>query len=76
MMILRSMASFLCVVGVTSLLMYWAQNGNYARQDLLKGIALWSLIGSVGLYICSAGLLKFYSRTVAAYEADRRRKTK
>jgi len=61
---LRKTALLLGVFGVGAWLMYSAQNGNYERQDLLKGIALWSLIGSFGLYICSTGLLKFHSRTV------------
>jgi len=61
---LRKAALLFGVIGMGALLMYLAQNGNYERQDLLKGIALWSLIGSFGLYICSTGLLKFHSPTV------------
>jgi len=64
MITLRRAALLLGVIGGGALLMYLAQNGNYARQDLLKGVALWSLIGSFGLYICSTGLLKFHSPTV------------
>ena len=64
MITLRRAALLLGVIGGGALLMYSAQNGNYARQDLLKGVALWSLIGSFGLYICSTGLLKFHSPTV------------
>jgi len=50
MIILRRVASLLAVVGVASLLMYSAQNGNYARKELLKDIGLWSLVGSLSAY--------------------------
>ena len=51
MMILRSMASFLCVIGVTSLLMYSGHFlGTYERKELLKDIGLWSLVGCLGSY--------------------------
>ena len=48
---LKKAALLLGVFGVGAWLMYSAQNGNYERQDLLQGIAFWSLIGSLGLYI-------------------------
>ena len=51
MTILRRVATLLCVVGVASLLMYSAQNGNYARKELLKDIGLWSLVGCLGSYL-------------------------
>jgi len=51
MIILRRVASLLGVVGVAALLMHSAQNGNYARKELLKDIGWWSLIGCLSSYL-------------------------
>tara|TARA_Y100001951_G_C11078451_1_gene149977 strand:+ start:187 stop:375 length:189 start_codon:yes stop_codon:yes gene_type:complete len=51
MTILRRVASLLGVVGVATFLMHTAQNGNYARKELLKDISWWSLVGCLGSYL-------------------------
>ena len=48
---IRRAANCLCVVGICALHMHSAQNGNYARKELLKDIGLWSLVGCLSSYL-------------------------
>ena len=51
---MRRAASCLGIVGICAVLMHSAQNGNYARKELVREIGWWSLIGSGGLYLIAA----------------------